>query len=267
MVMISAKSVAQIIETIAPIDSGVPGDELGFVYGDRDVNIRGVACIWNAQTTSIQAAVDRNLDMLIVHEQLFYRPQLSYWHHGPLVDRDIVANRKRRELLAKHHMVVYRCHSNWDALADDGVPDQAVAALDLKGLKVHAAQKFFKVHELSSPETVGSLAERAKSALGVPVVRVFGDERKKIRRFCFLVGGFGENQTHTPQVAMEMGADCVIIGEMSEFIVIAAMECGIPVIETLHSCSEIPAIKQQAQILQSRLPEIRVEYISSGALG
>jgi hypothetical protein len=40
---------------------------------------------------------------------------------------------------------------------------------------------------------------------------------------------------------------------------------GLPVIESLHSISKIPAIRRQAEILSDRLPDIRVEYIPSGA--
>ena len=68
-----------------------------------------------------------------------------------------------------------------------------------------------------------------------------------------------------PQAAMEMGAEAVIIGEMSEFIVIACLEMGLPVIESLHSISEIPAIRRQAEILSESLPDVKVEYMPSGA--
>ena len=64
---------------------------------------------------------------------------------------------------------------------------------------------------------------------------------------------------------MEMGAEAVIVGEMSEFIVIACLEMGLPVIESLHSISEIPAIRRQAEILSESLLNARVEYIPSGA--
>ena len=37
------------------------------------------------------------------------------------------------------------------------------------------------------------------------------------------------------QAAWEMGAEAIILGEMSEFIVIASLEMGMPVIESLHS--------------------------------
>ena len=69
-----------------------------------------------------------------------------------------------------------------------------------------------------------------------------------------------------PQAAIELGAEAIIIGEMNEFIVIGALELGVPVIETLHSMSEIPAIRRQAQILAQHLPGLRVLYVPSGAM-
>ena len=63
---------------------------------------------------------------------------------------------------------------------------------------------------------------------------------------------------------MELGAEAVIIGEMSEFIVLACLDMGLPVIETLHSVSEIPGIKRQAAILSDRFPELPVKYVPSG---
>ena len=45
-------------------------------------------------------------------------------------------------------MVVYRSHSNWDALETDGVLDQAIKALGIDGLETVARQKFFSVTRL-----------------------------------------------------------------------------------------------------------------------
>lgn len=264
---VTARAVADALEAIAPIESGIPGDELGFVYGDPDTPVRGVACSWNAHSSSIQEAVDRGLNMMIVHESVFFGPQDSPWYDGPKAAEDIVANRRRRALLEEHELVIYRSHSNWDALAEDGVADQAVKALGLPGLEVEASQKFFRVHRLPEPMQVGILARTAQKGLGIPWVRVFGDEERSVSRLAFLIGGFGSNQTHMPQAAVEMGAEVIIIGEFIEFIVIAALECGVPVIVTLHSSSEIPAIRRQAELLQDALPKTKVEYVHSGALG
>ncbi len=69
--------------------------------------------------------------MLICHEAIWVDPQESPWYDGPGPD-EIASNRVRRTLLDRHGMVVYRSHSNWDALRVDGVADQAVAVLGFR---------------------------------------------------------------------------------------------------------------------------------------
>lgn len=262
--MTTARDVADVFETIAPLSSGLPDDELGFQKGDPEKEIHGVACLWNVDIHSIQACVDQGLDMIICHEHMWLPPQRSLWYEGP-AEADIIPNRLRRELLDRHEIVVYRSHSNWDALPEDGVPDQAVAVLGIEGLREVARQRFFSVQELPEPWEVQRLRARVAQALLYPDCRIFGDPLKPVRRFAFLIGGFGENQWNMPQAAYEMGAEALIIGEMSEFIVIGALEMGMPVIESLHSVSEIPAIRRQAQLLGEKLPDIPVCYVPSGA--
>jgi putative NIF3 family GTP cyclohydrolase 1 type 2 len=262
--MYTAEDIATVFEKIAPLDSGVPGDQLGFIYGNPDTEVKGIACLWNVHSESIRLCAEHDLNTIICHEGIWHPSQTSPWYEGPTEDH-IYPNLKRRELLEKHDMVVYRSHSNWDALAQDGVHDQVVSSLGIEGLTVVSKQKFFAVVELPAPLTVHELKQRAEKGLGFTGCRLFGDGDKSIRRFSFLIGGFGENQFNMPQAAMEMGAEAVIIGEMSEFIVIACLEMGLPVIESLHSISEIPAIRRQAELLSERLPDIRVEYIPSGA--
>lgn len=260
----SARFVADVFETIAPLDSGIEGDQLGFQYGDPAQIVTGIGCCWNVHTGSIQAAAEQGINMLICHEAIWLSSQTSPWYDGPTAD-EIACNRLRREALDRHGIVVYRSHSNWDALVADGVADQAVAALGIPGLREAARQKFFSVSELPGPMTVAALQAAAETGLGTSQSRLFGDPAKRIRRFAFLIGGFGENQLHMPQAARDMGAEALIIGEMSEFIVIAALEMGMPVIETLHSVSESPAIRRQAEMLADRFPSLPVAYVPSGA--
>ncbi len=262
--MTTARDVARVVEQIAPLTLGLPGDQLGFQYGNPDQEISGVACLWNVHTASLRACAAQGLDMIICHEGLWMPADDSPWYDVPTAE-GIVVNQRRRELLDEHQNVVYRSHSNWDALPRDGVPDQAVAALGFSDLREVARAQFFSVHELPRSLAVAELRARAAQALGYDDCRVFGDPTKRIRRFAFLIGGFGENQLHMPQVAWEMGAEALIIGEMSEFIVISALELGMPVVETLHSVSESPAIRRQAEMLAERLPSLPVRYIPSGA--
>ena len=263
--MPTAREIADVFETIAPIESGIKGDELGFIYGDsgHPAEVRGVACTWIVTTQSIAAAVEAGANMIICHESIWMSPQESPWYDGPAED-GLHSNLVRKELLDRTGMVVYRSHSNWDALRGDGVPDQAVAALGIDGLRESARQKFFAVHELPESRSIAWLFEKAQAGLGYGACRIFGDPNRMVRRFAFLIGGFGENQFHMPQAARDLGAEALIIGEMSEFIVITCLEMGLPVIETLHSVSEMPAIRRQAQLLAARLPNVPVYFIPSG---
>ena len=262
--MTTAREIANLFETIAPIQSGIAGDELGFIYGDPAQEVRGIGCMWIASAAGITAAAQAGLNMLICHEGLWDRPQTSPWYDGP-AEQEIHSNKLRKRLLDQYGMRVYRSHSNWDALKGDGVSDQAVAALGIAGLSEVARQRFFSVQELPQAQTAGWLYQRAREGLGFTGCRLFGDPDKAIRRFAFLIGGFGENQFHMPQAARDMGAEAIIIGEMSEFVVIDCLEMGLPVIETLHSVSESPAIRRQAALLAERLPNLLVRFIPSGA--
>ncbi len=263
--MYRASDIAAAFEQIAPINSGLAGDELGFIYGDPQTSVRGLACLWNIHAQSLRASVTLGANLIICHEGIWLPEQTSPWYQGPS-KQEIHANTVRRHLLDQHHLVVYRSHSNWDALPADGVPDQALAALGIEGLQAVARQQFFTVQQLLGQMTVEALGERVRGGLHFPACRIFGDRQKLIRRFAFLIGGFGENQWHMPQAARDLGAEALILGEMSEFIVIACLEMGLPVIESLHSASEIPAIKRQAGLMAARFPDLPVHYVPSGAL-
>ena len=259
-----AIEIAKAFEEIAPLESGVPGDELGFVWGSPNTEVSGVGCLWCVHTESIQRCITLDINLIICHEGIWLRGQDSPWYEGPH-EVAIHSNRKRRELLEGHGMVVYRSHSNWDALPGDGIADSAVAALRLDDLQEISRQKFFSVYELPKPIRVRELMRLVEAGVEYTDCRLFGDPSKSVRRFAFLIGGFGENQRHMPQAARDMGAEAIIIGEMSEFIVIACLEMGLPTIETLHSVSEIPGIKRQAEVLARRFPDLPVHYVPSGA--
>ena len=203
--------------------------------------------------------------MIIAHEALFLPPQSSPWYEGPR-ENEIYSNTVRKELLDQNSIVVYRSHSNWDALKDDGVADQAVKALGIPGLKCKVRKQFFSIQELPEKISVIELKKQINKGLDFSQSRIFGNPEKPIRTFAFLIGGFGENQFHLPQAARDLGAEAIIMGEMSEFILISCLEMGLPVIESLHSVSEIPAIKRQAVILKEKLPDLPVHYIPSGAM-
>ena len=261
--MYKASAIAKVFEEIAPKEIGLKNDELGFIYGNPETDVTSLACLWNIHTESISSCIEKKANMIICHEGIWLAEQNSSWYQGPS-KKDIYSNNVRKELLDQHKIVVYRSHSNWDALDQNGTSDQAVLALGIQNLRLKAKQKFFSVQELPRRMSVVELSKYVEDGLAFSSCRIFGDAKKSIHSFAFLIGGFGENQLHMPQAARDMGAEAIIIGEMSEFIVIACLEMGLPVIESLHSVSEIPAIKRQAAIMKEKFPDLPTHYIPSG---
>ena len=52
---------------------------------------------------------------------------------------------------------------------------------------------------------------------------------------------------------------------MIEYGLLNALELGLGVVETLHSVSEEPAMREMAALLAERFPEESVKYLPSGA--
>ena len=102
--MTNARQIAELFETIAPISSGIAGDELGLIYGNSEQEVRGIGCMWIATAQSIASAAQAGLNMIICHEGLWMPPQQSPWYDGPAAG-DIHSNRARKELLDRHGMV------------------------------------------------------------------------------------------------------------------------------------------------------------------
>ena len=61
--MFTAEDIATLFEKIAPLDSGVPGDQLGFIYGNPSTEVRGIACLWNVHSQSIRLCAENDLNM------------------------------------------------------------------------------------------------------------------------------------------------------------------------------------------------------------
>ena len=57
-----ACEITRAFEQIAPLDSGVPGDELGFVWGNPETKVSGAGCMWCVHTQSIQYCAACRID-------------------------------------------------------------------------------------------------------------------------------------------------------------------------------------------------------------
>src|SRR5687768_3668367 len=92
----TAASVAREFEAICPRGSGIQGDEEGFVFGDPETLVSGVACVWSVDAASLKKCMDRGLNMIVSHESIWLPVWESKWYSAPGAER-IEPHRIRRE--------------------------------------------------------------------------------------------------------------------------------------------------------------------------
>ena len=261
-----AAEVAKVLETVAPISSGMEGDELGFIFGDPEIEVSGVAVCWSPTLEVIGRARELNCNLVISHEPLFFQKRWSADVEAKNVwfdeaeDDDKVVNRNRAAALKELGACVYRAHSNWDLTPEIGVRDALISLLEL-GPPIRLG-RFTSVHEIA-PITVRDLAQRVRDRLGIPPVRVVGDPDREVTLIGTLYGGLGQ-MFNSPEELANLGAEALVAGECLAYTLWNAKELGVALIEAGHGESENPGMRAMARWLAERLEGVDVEFVDTG---
>lgn len=258
--------VAAIIEGYAPLDTGIPGDELGLLAGDPEATVTGVITCWSPTQAILEEAARRDWNLVISHEPLTWGlcgrdPEAGLkWYDERHVTAKI-PNQKRLQTILTHGLAVYRYHSNWDWAPEFGQVDMLVRLLGLGELA--GGTRTTPVYE-RAPITVGELTHQACQVLGLGPLRVVGDLGRMVRRIAVCHGGFGQMFT-MGEVAADHGADAALFGEMLDYTIRYCVEVDLAAIELGHCGSEHPGMVGMAEFLRRRLPaDIPVECLASG---
>ena len=113
--MHKATTIAEVFEEITPREIGLKNDELGFIYGNPEIDATSLAHIWNIHTESISSWIEKKANMIIFHEEIWLAERNSSWYQGSR-KKDVYSKNVGKELLDEHQIIVYRSHSNWNVL-------------------------------------------------------------------------------------------------------------------------------------------------------
>ena len=212
-------------------------------------NSGGVARIGaavDASTRTIDAAIERGIDFLIVHHGLFW-PGLQ----------PITGGRRRMlERALKNDLALYSAHLPLDIHSVLGNNAQLARALGFENTEPFFEQKGQCVGlrmkaEISRTELVGKLEQ----SLGGPV-RMFPSGPEQVQRIGLITGGAG---SEIYAVAGE-GIDTFITGEAPHWAAIAAEELGINLLLGGHYATETFGVKALAAHLSDRF-DVPWEFI------
>ena len=253
--MIKAKSIAKVIEKLAPPELAYEGEEMGFVYGKPSRLVRILAVTWRPTVDVLKEAIKKKVDMLIIHEPLFQAKKAFIVRQTLL---KYPPNKIRESLLKKGNFSVYRAHSNWDD-AEEG--NNVILARTL-GLKIIDKLPYGRIGEIS-PVKISQFIEMVKKKVGCKKVLVVGNQSQVIKKIA-VVSGSGNSLTDIIEFAKQKGADVLVSGDIQDSRARFAKELGLAIIDAGGYYTETPGMKHLAELLQKELKGIKVLYLDPG---
>ena len=194
----------------------------------------------DASQATIEAAVELEADLLLVHHGLFWDGL-----------QPVTGRRYRRlKLLFDNELAVYACH-----LPLDSHPEVGNCALLARALGIEPEGRLGEYKgaplgwwgRLPQPTTSESLSERVSEVVGGPV-RVLHGGPDRIERIGVLTGG-GGSFIHE---AAELGLDAYVTGEGAHHNFFDAEEYGITVLLAGHYATETFGVRALGEHLAER---------------
>jgi dinuclear metal center YbgI/SA1388 family protein len=189
------------------------------VEGKREINkiVTGVT----ASMDLLQAALQTNADVVLVHHGFFWRNETL-----PITG----IKKQRIQFLLQHEINLFAYHLPLDMHPELG--NNVMLAKQL-GLTVTKWVDMLAMAELSQPHTLQTFAELIETKLKRRPL-VIGDGRKQIKNIALCTGAA---QGYIEQ-AVVAGVDVYISGEISEQTVHVARETGMSYISAGHHATE-----------------------------
>lgn len=227
--------------------------------GSLTQNVTGIVSTMFATVEVIEKAIAAGANFIIAHEPTFY----NHADETDWLQTDDVFQ-KKKELLTKHGIAVWRFHDYLHTHRPDGVQAGMLAALDWTRYASPNNPRLLTV-----PATpLGQLITHAKNKLGITQVRVVGDPAQSCQRILLMPGAAGGRSQIT--AIEKTQPDVVFCGEASEWetpeYVRDARRQGkkLSLVILGHIVSEASGMEWVVSWLQPQLPGIPIQYINSG---
>jgi dinuclear metal center YbgI/SA1388 family protein len=264
--------IVQIMNRVAPPWLAEEWDNVGLQIGDLRWPVRSIWTALDPIQKVVKAACREDVDLLITHHPLFFRPIKSidfHSSHGSII-----------KTASQHHLAIFSAHTNLDSVRD-GVNDVFARRLGLKGIEIlqpHQWEHRFNAdndgvrdnsvgidsqieHGLGRIGSLGkirglrSLALEIKEKLNLNFVKVAGNFELKVRRVA-LCSGSGSGLM---KAFLDSNAQVYISGDIHYHDARDAESADRAIIDIGHFASEHLMVEALAQQLAKTLPECGIK--------
>ena len=235
----NVRTVYNLINTVAPFETQMEGDNSGLLVGSPDQEIGSILFALDVTESVIDEAVALGAGLIVSHHPLMFSAIRS------LTDENYEGRLIRR--LVRENISLIAAHTNLDR-ADGGINDTLAV---LCGLIEVSGEAFFRAGFLPEPMTARSFADLLEENLET-TVRIMAPEDRMIRRVGLCSGGGSDEWYH----AAEAGCDAFVSGEIKHHHALAMADAGIAAFECGHFATEEPGLSALAEALQNSLDHV-----------
>jgi dinuclear metal center YbgI/SA1388 family protein len=176
--------ITSLMECFAPLSLAEEWDNAGLQVGHKDWPVRKILVALDPALDVVAAACKNDVDLLITHHPLIFKPLKSIDFSTPV--GSVI------QMAVLHKMAVFAAHSNLDSAAD-GVNDVLARRIGIKNLKVLGAckengQGLGRIGELEESTDLFALALKIKKNLGLKSVKVVGKPELEVKKVAVCSG-------------------------------------------------------------------------------
>ncbi len=254
--MPSVDDLCKILEQYAPTQLAEAWDNVGLLVGDRSADLAKIMTCLTLTPESVREAVAEKVDLVVAHHPLPFRALKR-------ITTDTPEGRMLLDLISAG-IAIYSPHTSLDS-CEAGINQHWAIGLNLieimpiipvVGSQTVDGEEIGAGRLGLLPETItlNQLADRVKTFLDLPLVRVAGDPDQPIEHVAIACGSGGTFLAS----AKARGANCLITGEATFHQSLEARANEVGLILTGHFFSERFALDSLADFLSEQLPTVQV---------
>jgi len=241
------------------------------IFGDPDTIIKKAGTAWTPYFKTLKYAVNRGVNVLVVHEPTFYRhwdldsqDQSLFNTPSPAKEQYLEAVETKKNWIEKTGLVIIRSHDVPDILKNFGIPFGLGIKLGLRNGDIIRSKDYYNVYRIEKDTAINIAREIAGKLKDFeqPGVAFYGDPDRLVSSI-----GLGTGCICDPQQYAELNPDLVIgIDDTIRTWIQTtyAEDTGKPLVVINHGTSEEMGMRLLNEHLKNKIPSIEFIHIDQG---